>query len=89
MGIHSDVQKADEEKRMEHWKKVCQEPLYQFLKHGEGHRIMELLFDQKISIGKAAESIVEKFYYGVEPVLPETEEERRERMKIAAQMSKL
>lgn len=70
----------DYEKHLDHWKEVCEQPLYQFLRHDPtGRRILELLFDQRISIGKAAQSIVEKYCFGIDPVLPETEEESCER----------
>jgi hypothetical protein len=53
------------------WEKVCQEPLFQFLKHDpSGRTIMHLFANGQISLGKAAEAITEKFCLGIEPELP-------------------
>jgi len=56
---------------MEEWKLVCQSPLFQWLKHGEGRVVMDLLADGKISVGKAAEEIVRQFELRLPPHLPE------------------
>jgi hypothetical protein len=54
------------------WEKVCQEPLFQFLKHDPtGRTILCLLGNGQISLGKAAEAITEKFCLGLDPKLPE------------------
>ena len=56
---------------IERWKRVCKEPLFQFLKHDPcGRTIMNLFGDGQISLGKAAEAITEKFCLGLEPTLP-------------------
>jgi hypothetical protein len=53
------------------WEKVCQEPLFQFLKHDPtGRTILCLFGNGQISLGKAAEAITEKFCLGLEPALP-------------------
>lgn len=70
---------TDEEKRLNDWIRVCEQPLYQFLKFGEGKRILNLLFDQQISPGKAAQSIVEMFNLGIVSVLPEEKDEKETR----------
>ena len=60
------------EREMEAWKAVCSQPLYQFLKFDPvGRRILELLADEQISMGKAAQAITEKFCLDIEPILPE------------------
>jgi|SRR5579863_9616587 len=51
------------------WEKVCQEPLFQFLKHDPTGRT-HLFADGQISLGKAAEAITEKFCLGIDPELP-------------------
>ena len=59
-------------KSLDQWEKVCKEPLFQFLKHHPtGRKIMWLLSCDKISIGKAAQSITEKFILDIEPKLPD------------------
>jgi len=57
--------------RLATWEKVCQEPLFQFLKHDPiGRTIMCLFANNQISMGKAAEAITEKFCLGIDPELP-------------------
>lgn len=57
---------------LEQFKKICQSKLYQFLKHEPlGRQILGHLINGDISLGKAAEAIVEGYELGVEPRLPE------------------
>jgi hypothetical protein len=56
---------------LKQWGRVCQSPLFQYLKHDSGRRILQMLADGEISIGKAAQSIVEEYELGVTPLLPE------------------
>jgi hypothetical protein len=66
------VDDAEYRARIEVWKRVCKEPLFQFLKHDPtGRTIMCLFGEGQISLGKAAEAITEKFCLGLEPTLPE------------------
>jgi hypothetical protein len=58
------------------WALVVKEPLFQFLKHDPtGRKILTLFGDSQISHGKAAQAITEKFCLGLEPHLPEPDDE--------------
>jgi hypothetical protein len=59
------------EKRMEIWRRIVKEPLFQFLKHGPGRHILYLLANEEISLGKCAEAITELYCLEIEPDLPE------------------
>lgn len=58
-------------KREKVWARIVKEPLFQFLKHGDGRIILELYANEQISLGKAAEAITEKFCLKLEPLLPD------------------
>jgi hypothetical protein len=57
------------QRESENWKHVCASDVFQDLKHEKFRDIMTLLADGEISVGKAAEAIVERAS-GVEPFLP-------------------
>lgn len=65
-----DLLKAHYEKGREVWKDVVSTDVYQELKFGKFRDILNLLADGEISVGKAAESIVQRAA-GIEPSLPE------------------
>ena len=65
------VTKEEYDKIQERWGRVVKEPLFQFLKHGDGRIILELYANEQISLGKAAEAITEKFCLKLEPLLPD------------------
>ncbi len=57
------------EEHMKIWKEVVSTEVFQDLKHGQYRDILNLLADGEISVGKCAESIVERAA-GIEPLLP-------------------
>ena len=57
------------EEHMRLWKEVVSTDVYQDLKHGKFRDILNLLADGEVSVGKAAQSIVERAG-GIEPRLP-------------------
>lgn len=63
------LSKALHEREMATWKNVCDSEVFQDLKHGRFRDILLLLKDGEISVGKAAESIIERAN-GLEPRLP-------------------
>ncbi len=66
-----ELLRAHYEKGREVWKTVVSTEVYQDLKFGKYRDILNLLADGEISVGKAAESIVERAG-GIEPRLPES-----------------
>ena len=65
-----ELLKSSYAKGLEVWKAVVSTDVYQDLKHDKFRDIMTLLADGEISVGKAAQSIVERAG-GIEPRLPE------------------
>lgn len=57
-------------KRLQEWSDVCHTDIFQWLKHGEGRWILELLASEAISIGKAAQAVATVFVLKREEIVP-------------------